>query len=205
MSSSPVRVSKEGDLLPKKTSSTAKPSAGKSSSGSSGASSTMRRVMRIVRLIGVLLGGLVTLVAMMSLVGLVTDSFWARLIIALVVVVGFPAFVADRLLKRTSLGGGLAMVGDVFAIVLLVVANVLVAVDFASKPLFVREGDRYARSGSRTMARVAYFLGGVSPVFPDEKGTAPAASATASASASASGAASASGDDAAAPATSGDR
>lgn len=159
----------------------------------------MLRVMRIVRLVGVLFGGLVSLVGMMSLVGLVTDSFWARLVVALVVVIGFPAFVSDRLLKRTSRGGGLAMVGDVFAIVLLVIANAFVAVNVASKPLFVREGDRYARSGSRTMARVAYFLGGVSPVFPDEEGAAPAPAASGSASASASGSASG------APAASGDR
>ncbi|MBX3217189.1 MAG: hypothetical protein KF850_34485, partial [Labilithrix sp.] len=58
--------------------------------------------------------------------------------------------------------------------------------DFASKPLFVREGDRYARSGSRAMARVVYFLGGVSPVFPEESGAPPAGSGAASASASAS-------------------
>lgn len=153
----------------------------------------MLRLMRITRLVGVVLGGFVTLVGMMSLVGFITDNFWARLVVALVVVVGLPAFVSDRLLKRTGLGGGLAMVTDIFAIVLLGAALVLVAVDFASKPLLVREGDRYARSGSRTMARVVYFLGGVSPVFPDERGTPPAGSASASASASASGAPKASG------------
>jgi hypothetical protein len=179
-------VAKEDDLLPKKkTSTTAKPSVGTSSSKSS-ASSQMLRVMRISRVVGVVLGGFVTLVGMMSLVGFVTDNFWVRLIVALIVVVGLPAFVSDRLLKRAKLGGGLGMVTDVFAIVLLAAALVLVAVDVVSKPLLVREGDRYARSGSRMMARIAYFLGGVSPVFPEEKAAAPAGSGSASASASAS-------------------
>ncbi|MBX3263106.1 MAG: hypothetical protein KIS78_30140 [Labilithrix sp.] len=173
-------MAKDDDLLPKRKSSAAKPP----SRAGSGASASMLRLMRIARLVGLLLGGFVTLVGAMSLVGFITDSFWVRLVVALVVVVGFPAFVSDRVLKRTSLGGGLAMVTDIFAIVLLSVALVLVAADFASKPLLVREGDRYARSGSRAMARVVYFLGGVSPVFPEEGGPAPAGSGSAPASAS---------------------
>ena len=140
-------MAREDDLLPKK-----KPSAAAAKPASKGPSPQMLRLMRVVRAIGVLLGGFVTLVGMMSLVGIVTDNFWARLLVALVLVVGFPAFVSDRLLKRTRLGGGMGMVGDVFAIVLLGIALLLVSVDFASKPLLVREGDRYARSGSRTMA-----------------------------------------------------
>lgn len=144
----------------------------------------MARLMRITRGIGVLAGGFVTLIGMMSVLGFITESFWVRFAASLLVVVGVPAFVSDRLLKRTNLGGGLAMVFDVFAIVLLGVALVLVAADLLSKPLLVREGDRYAKSGSRTMARVVYFLGGVTPKFPDEKGTAPSGSGSAAPSAS---------------------
>lgn len=179
-------MAREDDLLPKKKPAAAvKGSAAKPSSPSKGPTPQMLRLMRIVRALGVLLGGFVTLVGMMSLVGFVTDNFWVRLLVALVVVVGLPAFVSDRLLKRTRLGGGAGMVGDIFAIVLLGIALVLISLDFASKPLLVREGDRYARSGSRTMARVVYFLGGVSPVFPEEKTAPPAASGSASAGPSA--------------------
>jgi len=178
-------VAKEDDLLPKKQPPRAAKGSLTKASSKGSASPQMLRLMRITRAIGILLGGVVTLVAMMSLVGFVTDNFWVRLAVAVVIVVGLPAFVSDRLLKRTRLGGGTGMVVDIFAIVLLGVALVLVAADFASKPLLVREGDRYARSGSRAMARFVYFLGGVSPVFPDEKGAAPAGSGSASASASA--------------------
>lgn len=143
----------------------------------------MLGLVRLTRIVGLLLGGFVTLVGVMSMVGFATDNFWVRLALALLVVVGFPAFVSDRFLKRTELGGGLGTVVDIFAIVLLGAALILVAVDFVSKPLLVREGDRYARSGSRTMARVVYFLGGVSPVFPEEKSPAPAGSGSSSASA----------------------
>lgn len=163
---------KDDDLLPKK-----KPVSTRGAKTDAGVSPPMRRLMRIVRGLGIVLGGFVTLVGLMSVVGVATDNFWIRLLVALLVVVGLPAFLSDRLLKRTSMRGGLGLVGDIFAIVLLGIALVLVAVPMVSTPLFVREGDRYARSGSRTMARMAYFFGGVSPAFPGD--AAPAASGSA--------------------------
>ena len=183
MSSSPA-VAKDDDLLPKKktTASTGKAKAKSSSSSSSSSGSPspqMLRLLRIGRTVGIVFGGFVTLVGMMSVVGFATDNFWARLVVALVVVVGAPAFVSDRVFKRTKIGGGAAMVVDIFAIVLLGIALLLVAADFMSKPLLVSEGDRYAQSGSRTMARLVYFLGGVTPVFPEERGAAPVTSASA--------------------------
>jgi hypothetical protein len=178
----------DDDLLPKKkTSSTAKPASKKSSSGKSSpkVSSSMRSLMRAARAIGIGLGSFITIMGLMSLFGLVLDNGWIRVALALLVVVGLPLFVSDRVMKRAGYSGGLGMVGDIFAIVLLGVALVFVGADFVTRPMFVREGDRNARSGSRTMARAAYFLAGVSPTFPDEKGAAPAGSGSASASASA--------------------
>jgi hypothetical protein len=189
------RVAKDDDdLLPAKKKPPA-PTKGKSGGkGSSSSSSSSRpslqmlRIMLGTRTVGILLGGFVTLVGMMSVVGLVTDNFLARLVVGLLVVLGLPALLADRVLKRTKIGGGLGTVVDVFAIVLLGIAMVLVAADVVSKPLLRREGDRYARSGSILMARVVYYLAGVSPIFPHEKAgaakTAASGSATASASAS---------------------
>ena len=129
-----------------------------------------------------------TLVGVMAVVGLAISNIWVRLVIGLLVVVGLPAFLSDRLLKRTSanLGtrGSLGMVANVFAIVLLGMSLMLVAADKMTSSLLAHEGDNYARSGSPTMARVVYFVAGVSPVFPHEKGAKPGASASASASAS---------------------
>jgi len=160
-------VAKEDELLPKKKSVAAKPA-------KSAASPQMRRLMRVARGVGILFGGIVTVIGLMATLGFVTETTWIRLVVALLVTIGLPAFVSDRFLKKTNMRGGLGLVGDIFAIVLLAIALLLVAVDVASKPLLVREGDRYARSGSRTMARFVYFLGGVSPVFPEERAGAPA-------------------------------
>lgn len=152
----------------------------------SGPSSQMLRLIRVARVLGLFFGGLVTLVGVMGIVGLVTGNFIARLLVALVLVIGIPALAADRLLKRTK-ARGLGLVGDVFAIVLLALALFFVGLEFLSKPLFVGEGDHYSRSGSRGMARFAYWLGGVTPVFPEERGI-PRMAGSGSASASSSAA-----------------
>ena len=161
--------------------------------GDSRAGATLRRVLRLLRAAGLVAGGFVTQVFGMSVVGLVTDNFWVRFVLAIVVVVGLPTFLSDRLLRRTKfVGAGAGLVVDVFAVVYLGAALIVVSADFASRPLLEREGDRYARSGARTMARVVYFLAGVRPAFPDDAQAAPpAASASTSAAApSASGASS---------------
>ncbi len=130
----------------------------------------MLRLMRIARAIGILLGGFVTIVGLMSVVGIVTDMFWVRLGIAVLVGIALPALAADRVLKRTNMGGGLATVVDVFAIVLLLLAIVFVGLGSMTAGILRDEGDRYARSGSKLMARAVYFLAGVSPTFPGEPG-----------------------------------
>jgi hypothetical protein len=139
------------------------------SSSSRAASGAMIRLMRIGRGIGIALGGAVSLLGVMALVGLVTDNFWARLIVALVVVVGLPALLAERLLRRAP-GGGMGMVGDVYAIILLGISLILVSAEAITKGVLADEGDRYARSGSRAMARLTYFVAGVAPVFPEDRG-----------------------------------
>lgn len=150
----------------------------------------MRKLMRITCAIGIAFGGFVALVGVMAVVGLAISNIWARLIVGLIIVVGLPSFLSDRLLKRTSanLGtrGSLGMVADTFAIVLLGISLILVAADAMTKSLIAHEGDLYSKAGSPTMARLVYFVAGVSPVFPNEKPRPPG-----SASASASGASSA--------------
>jgi hypothetical protein len=182
-------VAKDEDeiVVPKKSKSTKASSSG--SGSASRASAPMRRIMRITAAVGIGLGGFVTLVAVMGVVGLAVENIWARLAVGVVVVVGLPAFLADRLLKRSestlATRGGLGMVADVFAIVLLGIALMVVAADSMTSGLFAHEGDLYAKHGSTAMARAAYFVAGVSPIFPGEKPTAkPNSSGSTSASAS---------------------
>jgi hypothetical protein len=187
----PVAKDEDEIVVPKKSKSTKGSSGlGTSTAGASRATPQMRRLMRITAGIGIALGGFVTIVAVMGVVGLAVDNIWARLVVGLVVVVGLPAFLADRMLKRSdstlATRGGLGTVADVFAIVLLGAALMLIAADSMTSSLYRHEGDLYAKHGSTTMARAVYFVAGVSPVFPTEKpAVAPGGSASASAQASA--------------------
>ena len=158
-------------VVPKKSKST------KASSSDSGtpsrASQPMRRIMRGTAAAGIALGGFVTLAGVMGVVGLGIENIWVRLVVGLLVVIGLPAFLADRLLKRSestlATRGGLGMVADVFAIVLLGIALMLVGADTLTSSLFAHEADLHAKHGSLTMARAVYFVAGVSPVFPGDK------------------------------------
>ena len=134
----------------------------------------MSKIMRTTRMVGLVLGGVVAMISMMAVAGLVTDNFLVRVLVAAIVVIGMPAFLSDRLLKKVP--GGLSLVGDVFAIIMLAIAIAVVGSEFGTRRMLTDEGDRYARSGSTAMARVVYFLAGVSPVFPTDKGSAPTGS-----------------------------
>ena len=170
-------------VVPKKSKSTKASSSGGGTP--SRASPQMRRIMRVTAGVGIALGGFITLVGVMAVVGLAVENIWARLAVGLLIVVGLPAFLADRLLKRSestlATRGGLGMVADVFAIVLLGIALTLIGADTMTSGLFAHEADLYAKHGSTGMARAVYFVAGVSPVFPGEK---PSAKPTGSASAS---------------------
>ena len=170
------------------------PKKSRAKAGSTGtaasASISMRKLMRVTCAIGIGLGGFVALVGVMAVVGLAVSNLWVRLVAGGVVVIGLPTVLSDRLLKRTNanLGtrGSLGMVANVFAILLLGMSLTLVAANKMTSSLLAHEGDNYARSGSLTMARLVYFVAGVSPVFPNERNVKPVAASPASASASAS-------------------
>jgi hypothetical protein len=186
----PVAKDEDEIVVPKKSKSAKASLGGTSTASATRATPQMRRLMRITAGVGIALGGFVTLTAVMAVVGLAVDNIWARLIVGLLVVVGLPAFLADRMLKRggstLATRGGLGMVADVFAIVLLGAALMLVAADSVTSSLFRHEADLYAKHGSTTIARAVYFVAGVSPVFPAEKSAAASGSASASASSGAS-------------------
>lgn len=194
MKSLGAEVAKDEDeiVVPKRSKASAKTSLGSGDRAGS-ASPPMRRLMRIAAGVGIALGGVVTLFGVMAVVGLAVENIWVRLVVGLLVVVGLPGLLADRLLKRSdatlATRGALGTVADVFAIVLLGIALTIVAADAVSSSLLKHEGDLYARHGSTTMARIVYFVAGVSPTFPADKaganGPTPGGSASGSSGASA--------------------
>jgi hypothetical protein len=114
-------------------------------------------------------GGLLTVLSFMSIVGAATSNGYAQLVVAMVLSIGVPAFVADRLLPKEDLVQVRGLVSDVFAVVLLGFAFLFCGLaQPLTKPLLVAEGDRLAVSGFTSLAEVAYFFGGVRAEFPNE-------------------------------------
>ena len=133
---------------------------------------------RIVRAIAIVVGAACTFVTVSSLVGLVTSNGWIHLGVALVLTVAVPAFAVDRALPKASSGtgdkkkGGASakapppgLVADVAALVLLGIGMLFIGIGQPiTRPLLVREGDRYAEEGHSILAHVVYLLAGVRPV-----------------------------------------
>jgi hypothetical protein len=127
---------------------------------------------RVVKGVAIAAGAVCTFVAFSSVVGLATGNGWARGIVGLLLTLAPPAVVVDRtLLKGNVKKARPGLVSDAIAIALLGAS--LAFVGFGqplTRPLLVREGDRYAEDGHDVLAHVVYFLAGVRPVDAPPKG-----------------------------------
>jgi hypothetical protein len=130
---------------------------------------------RIVRVAAIVVGAVCTFVTLSSLVGLATANGWVHLAVALVLTVALPAFAVDRALPKPSSdkkgdkkGSGKpppGLAGDVAALVLLGIGLLFIGIGQpVTRPLLVREGDRYAEGGHEVLAHAVYLLAGVRPV-----------------------------------------
>jgi len=118
----------------------------------------------------------------MALVGLVTDNGWARAIVALLVAVLLPAFIADRLLPDDGEARPKGLVSDVLATTWMTVPVVMaIALNAFTQPVLAAEGDRLRQSRLNSLAAVVYKMAAVDP---DEAAPSPTVPSTPSASAS---------------------
>ncbi len=149
------------------------------------------------KIAGIVVGLPAALVSVSALIGAFTENGWVRAIAALVLVIGPPLFVADRLLPGDDPTRGKGVVSDVCAVTWVLVAFLVGgAFHGSTKPLLTREGDRLTAAGWGTLAQVAYVLGGVAaaappPSGPDASGSGSAAGSASAPLGSASGSASA--------------
>jgi hypothetical protein len=127
---------------------------------------------RAVKGVAIAAGAVCTFVAFSSVVGLATGNGWARGIMGLLLTLALPALVVDRTLPNHDVKKARpGQVSDAIAIVLLGVSLVFVGLGQPlTRPLLVREGDRYAEDGHDVLAHVVYFLAGVRPVDAPPKG-----------------------------------
>ena len=104
---------------------------------------------RIVKLLALAVGSFISLIGWMSIFGLVLDNSIVRLVLALIPTVGLGLLLVDRVLKRFTIDDRGVATLDVFAVWLMVQALALVALGGFTHNAFTKEGDRYARTGSK--------------------------------------------------------
>ncbi len=108
----------------------------------------------------IVVGGAVTLLALMSLIGLVSDNFWARLLGAIVIAIMLPTLIADRALPEGSEENS-GIVSDVFATAWMGTAVLFVVLGISfTGDLLRAEASRLATDGWEESARFAGWLAG---------------------------------------------
>ncbi len=99
----------------------------------------------------------------MAVVGAVTTNGYARVIVAVLVTLGVPLAIADKLLPKDDPTGGKGIVTDVLALVLIALPLAMTGAVRVTGSLYVAEGDRLWSEGYEPLAQVAYLLGAASP------------------------------------------
>ncbi len=123
-----------------------------------------RGILKVLALAG---GIFITVVSLMALAGIFIDNGWARAAIAIVVALGVPLFLVERILARLEPDKMKGVTTDVLALVYVAFALVFVGIAHgSSRPLLQDEGQRLERAGMPRMAKVAYLLAGGSPAAP---------------------------------------
>ncbi len=145
-------------------------------------------VLMLLKLLAIVVGLVASLVALMSVVGLLSDNGWIRMIGAVVLLLVPPMFLADRLLPDNDSEPAPGLVTDIFSLFFLGVGFLwAVAGHAVSGPILAREGDRLDAEGFENLAALSYLMAGVNrvvdpPALPDPV---PAGSGSAAASSSA--------------------
>lgn len=103
----------------------------------------------------------------MAGVGAITANLYVRAIVAIVLALGVPLAIADKLLpKDDDPTRGKGVVSDVLALFLVGLPLAFTGAARYTAPVFTAEGDRLSREGYETLADVAYLLGNVHASHP---------------------------------------
>jgi serine protease Do len=118
-----------------------------------------RAVFGLVK-IAAMSGGLVaSLLSLMAIVGAFTGNGWARLSVALIVAIGVPLLLVDRLLPEDNREAAAGLSSDLLAVVWLGFPLIFAAGLYSTtRPLLLREGDRLSAAGWGRLGAAAYFI-----------------------------------------------
>jgi len=116
----------------------------------------------ITKIVAIAAGLYLSVLCLMSVVGIFTDHGWARVIIAAVVTVVLPLVVADRVLPAHDPASAKGLASDVLALIWLGFPTLfIIAANRVTSNVLAAEGDRLMQAGWPTTAHVTYLLAGV--------------------------------------------
>ena len=140
---------------------------------------------KVLKLAGIVVGFPAAMICVMALIGGVTENGYVRFLGALVLVLGLPLFIADRLLPNHDPTKARGLVSDVLAVSwTLATFLIAAALGGTTRPMLGREGDLLVKAGYPDVARGAFLLAGFDAKIPEPE-PAPSASTSASAALSA--------------------
>jgi serine protease Do len=129
-------------------------------------SSKLGPALVILKIVAIPWGLVATVVSLMAGIGAITTNFYVRAIVAVILALGVPLAIADKLLPKDNPTSGKGIVTDVLALLLVGLPLALTGAVRYTGRLYVAEGDRLSSEGYEPLARVAYLLGGVKPEYP---------------------------------------
>lgn len=123
------------------------------------------RILRgVVKGLALVVGGVLSLVCLMAMVGLVVESGWVRSIVAVLAMLIVPAVIIDRLLPESAVTGAKGLPTDVFALAWLGLGLLfVVGLQGVARPALVTEAERLTQAGYARLAKLTYFVAGVTP------------------------------------------
>lgn len=125
----------------------------------------LRIARGVVKALALGIGGALSLVCLMALVGLVAESGWIRSIVAVLAMLIVPAVIVDRLLPEDAATEARGLPTDVFALAWLGLGLLFtVGLPGVARPALVNEAERLTQAGYTTLAKLTYFAAGVTPV-----------------------------------------
>lgn len=121
-------------------------------------------VRGVVKGLALIVGGALSLVCLMAMVGLVVESGWIRSIVAVLAMLIVPAVIVDRLLPEDAANGAKGLPTDVFAVAWLGVGLLFcLGLQEIARAALVTEADRQTQAGYTNLAKLTYFAAGVAP------------------------------------------
>ncbi len=128
--------------------------------------SKSRILLGILKVAALFIGGPLSVISLMALVGMFVVNGWAQLGIALLVVIGLPALIVDRVLPRGAKKSN-GIVSDVYSIVWMGIALVFIGFVSLTGDMLRAQAENFDDSGHDRLANLTMWVAGSANVLPD--------------------------------------